>query len=234
MSQPHRTARDAARSDNASRRGQWGTIASAVCALALLAGCPPLSGSPPAYPESAVALKLPAGAPGWQRAHVKNQVEKYFGTPEQPTLWSMSDYIGGDSKTGYTAHLQVGRDLFRKHYLHCHGISGRGDGPTAEFLHPLPRNFWRGKFKYKSGDLASKPTREDLIRTITLGVHGTAMPSFRICRGPRLRARLRLAPGLLRQPLPVAVLPVLRIEYPAQIGVVEFYVRHSRAFRADS
>jgi mono/diheme cytochrome c family protein len=140
-----------------------------------------LSSAPAQYPDSAAAAKLPNdGTKGWHRTFVRRNVEKFFGTPAQPTLWGMRDYIGGDPETGYTEHLQVGRDLFKKHCLHCHGLHGRGDGPTAEFLNPLPRNFWRGKFKFKSTELPAKPTRDDLIRTITYGVHGTAMPSFMI------------------------------------------------------
>lgn len=155
-------------------------IAAAACSVALLAGCPPLSSAPSAYPASTTAATLPNSGANWHRTHVQRQVAKFFGTPERPTLWGMRDYIGGDPDTGYTAHLQVGRSLFKKHCLHCHGIYGRGDGPTAEFLRPLPRNLWNGAFKFKSTELPAKPTKADLIRTITYGVHGTAMPSFMI------------------------------------------------------
>jgi hypothetical protein len=42
---------------------------------------------------------------------------------------------------------------------------------------PFPRDFRRGEFKFVSTG-TSKPRRADLLRTITEGLKGTAMPSF--------------------------------------------------------
>src|SRR5262249_29870956 len=36
-----------------------------------------------------------------------------------------------------------GYTLYRLHCLHCHGVSGAGDGPTAAFLYPTPRDYRR-------------------------------------------------------------------------------------------
>src|SRR5439155_23515620 len=83
-----------------------------------------------------------------------------------------------------------GRGLFRKHCVHCHGISGDGNGPTARFLNPFPRDFRRGIFKFKStAPTEAMPTREDLQRTIREGANGTAMPSFKVLlRGDEIEA----------------------------------------------
>jgi len=73
---------------------------------------------------------------------------------------------------------QVG--LYRLHCAHCHGITGDGAGPTASFLNPYPRDYRQGKFKFKSTAGAEKPTHADLMRILTEGIPGTAMPSFRV------------------------------------------------------
>jgi len=77
------------------------------------------------------------------------------------------------------------RGLYRQHCIHCHGASGDGNGPTAVFLNPYPRDFRRGMFKFVSTDptvtspqVANKPAREDLRRVLHQGIAGTAMPSF--------------------------------------------------------
>jgi mono/diheme cytochrome c family protein len=71
-----------------------------------------------------------------------------------------------------------GYALYRKHCLHCHGVSGAGDGPTSTFLYPRPRDYRKGIFKFTSTTTGAKPSRDDLRKTIRNGLHGTSMPSF--------------------------------------------------------
>jgi mono/diheme cytochrome c family protein len=71
-----------------------------------------------------------------------------------------------------------GYAIYRRNCLHCHGVSGAGDGPTAPFLYPRPRDYRRGIFKFTSTPSGAKPHRDDLRRTITYGLHGTSMPAF--------------------------------------------------------
>jgi mono/diheme cytochrome c family protein len=71
-----------------------------------------------------------------------------------------------------------GYGLYRTHCLHCHGVSGAGDGPTAQFLYPRPRDYRKGLFKFTSTSTGAKPTREDLRKTVKYGLHGTSMPAF--------------------------------------------------------
>jgi mono/diheme cytochrome c family protein len=75
-------------------------------------------------------------------------------------------------------------ELYRQQCLHCHGVEGGGDGPTAgprdhPFLDPRPRDYRRGIFKFTAVKDKARPRREDLFRVIDQGVYGTAMPSFR-------------------------------------------------------
>lgn len=71
-----------------------------------------------------------------------------------------------------------GYAIYRRNCLHCHGVSGAGDGPTAPFLYPTPRDFRPGKYKFTSTPSGRPPHRDDLRRTITFGLEGTSMPAF--------------------------------------------------------
>ncbi|HEV3166801.1 MAG TPA: cytochrome c, partial [Isosphaeraceae bacterium] len=76
-----------------------------------------------------------------------------------------------------------GYALYRRHCLHCHGVTGDGAGPTADFLYPRPRDYRKGIFKFTS-TTTEKPTRADLVKTIREGLHGTSMPSFEALMPP--------------------------------------------------
>ncbi len=71
-----------------------------------------------------------------------------------------------------------GYAIYRRNCLHCHGVSGAGDGPTAPFLYPIPRDYRKGVFKFTLTPSGARPHRDDLRRTITYGLHGTSMPAF--------------------------------------------------------
>jgi mono/diheme cytochrome c family protein len=77
-----------------------------------------------------------------------------------------------------------GYGLYRLHCLHCHGVSGAGNGPTADFLYPRPRDYRPGKFKFTSTPNGAKPVRDDLRKTIREGLHGTSMPAFEALMSP--------------------------------------------------
>lgn len=76
--------------------------------------------------------------------------------------------------------LKHGRLLYAEHCQHCHGVSGDGAGPTAEYLNPRPRDYRLGVFKFTSTTTPSKARRDDLARTIEDGIPGTYMPSFKL------------------------------------------------------
>lgn len=78
----------------------------------------------------------------------------------------------------------TGASLYRKHCLHCHGLTGDGEGPTAAFLYPRPRDYRRGLFKFTSTGFGNKPSRDDLRRTLLDGMDGTSMQSFSALLNP--------------------------------------------------
>lgn len=154
----------------------WTLLAVAV---ALVAGCSE-SSSPPfrLNMTNVVAKQI---APDHQQA-VANILDAMFGTPDVPVALPET---GLDQKKLVMAAGPVWSDkaggkhgLYRRHCVHCHGISGDGQGPTASVLNPYPRDYRPGVFKFKGTYTAAEPTDADLTRTLHDGIPGTAMPSF--------------------------------------------------------
>lgn len=81
---------------------------------------------------------------------------------------------------GPGAVIQRGRMLYAEHCQHCHGVSGDGAGPTAQYLNPLPRDYRMGVFKFTSTTQPSRASRDDLARIVENGIPGTYMPSFKL------------------------------------------------------
>jgi mono/diheme cytochrome c family protein len=74
--------------------------------------------------------------------------------------------------------LAPGRTVYDRHCSSCHGLNGDGKGLLATSLHPQPRDFTRGLFRYRSTPTGQLPTDEDLLRTITVGLPGSMMPAW--------------------------------------------------------
>ena len=127
-------------------------------------------------------------APEKAAREVASVVETWFGTPDAPA-WPTEFLSDATSDIDMEkvarcagpvgrAEDEIERGLFRKHCVICHGITGDGNGSAAALLAPYPRDFRRGTFKFKSTPAGFKPTRGDLLETLTHGIPGTAMPSF--------------------------------------------------------
>jgi cytochrome c oxidase cbb3-type subunit 2 len=72
-----------------------------------------------------------------------------------------------------------GKNVYERRCLGCHGVKGDGNGPASAFFQKdRPRNFTIGVFKFRLTPSGSMPDDGDLLRTITRGVRGTAMPSW--------------------------------------------------------
>ena len=63
-------------------------------------------------------------------------------------------------------------DLFLEKCAPCHGPQGKGDGPAAIALNPKPRDFTSGQWKLGG-------SKEQIIKTITEGIPGTAMQAWK-------------------------------------------------------
>ena len=73
--------------------------------------------------------------------------------------------------------LARGKALFAKQCVICHGEAGDGQGKFAYLMNPRPRNFQKGKFKLATTQ-NQIPTDADLLRTISRGMPGSAMPPW--------------------------------------------------------
>jgi mono/diheme cytochrome c family protein len=71
-----------------------------------------------------------------------------------------------------------GAALFAQHCATCHGARGDATGPSAAQLRHPPANFTIGTYELRTTEHEALPTDVDLFRTITRGVHGTAMPPW--------------------------------------------------------
>ena len=79
------------------------------------------------------------------------------------------------AETATPEDLKAGKFIYDRGCLHCHGEKGQGDGMAAPELDPRPRDFTKGLFKFRSTPNGAIPTLEDLARTVTHGLTGTAM-----------------------------------------------------------
>lgn len=73
--------------------------------------------------------------------------------------------------------LARGQALFARQCAICHGDQGDGAGKFAYLMNPRPRDFRQGNFKLATTQ-NQIPTEEDLVRTISRGMPGSAMPPW--------------------------------------------------------
>jgi cytochrome c oxidase cbb3-type subunit I/II len=74
--------------------------------------------------------------------------------------------------------IAYGKEVYQRRCVGCHGANGDGNGPAATFLNKQrPRSFAAAVFKFRLTK-EPLPTDGDLLRTITRGVRGTAMPAW--------------------------------------------------------
>ncbi len=93
--------------------------------------------------------------------------------------------------------VTLGQGVYRAQCVSCHGSNGKGDGNAAALLSPRPRDFTDGKYKFRSTESGSIPTDADLAKTITEGLHGTAMPDWGpFLKGDSLRAVIEFIKSL--------------------------------------
>ena len=98
-------------------------------------------------------------------------------------LWARPAVLAADAPTGpkpdETPELIAGgKVIYLRRCSFCHGLLGDGEGPAAPYLDPRPRDFTLGTFKFRTTQSGELPTDEDIFRTISRGLSGTAMQAF--------------------------------------------------------
>jgi len=82
----------------------------------------------------------------------------------------------------------TGKAVYDKWCAGCHGDTGAGDGPGSEYMLPRPRDFTKGIYQIRSTASGELPTDADLLRMVTEGMPGTAMPEWKSVLTDRERA----------------------------------------------
>ncbi|HEX7128278.1 MAG TPA: cbb3-type cytochrome c oxidase subunit II [Thermodesulfobacteriota bacterium] len=85
---------------------------------------------------------------------------------------------GNFTLEGGPDQVAFGKVVYEHRCIGCHGAKGDGWGAAATFFDVQPRDFQLGVFKFRTTPSGSLPTDGDLLRTLTNGVRGTAMPTW--------------------------------------------------------
>jgi mono/diheme cytochrome c family protein len=138
---------------------------------------------PPVYVVRKEALQLSDK----HRQELGDYLTKFYGTPLNP-LYRVTDAAAEKKEDAAGSQLKdhldraallKGREVYTAQCAGCHGTSGDGEGPAAQYLDPRPRDYRKGVFKFTSSPRGRKPRQEDLVRIIRYGAKGTSMPAFR-------------------------------------------------------
>ena len=140
--------------------------------------------------DSLIALVDRTGAPDSVDARVQ-QLTSIIATELGITL---------DEIPAPAPSLSRGAEVYQANCASCHGTLGRGDGPAGVGLNPAPTNLGDGPALRDQSPL-------DYYRRITIGVVGTAMPSFEQRLSPADRWAAALYATLLRLPAPSGDVP---------------------------
>ncbi len=104
--------------------------------------------------------------------------------------------------------LARGEQIYRRDCANCHGRTGSGDGGAAVALSPPPTNL-------TDHALLTEATPLAFYQRITIGVAGTAMPSYESRLDPADRWAVALYATTLRQARPAGTVPGSLQAFPA-------------------
>jgi mono/diheme cytochrome c family protein len=86
--------------------------------------------------------------------------------------------LGGQKVDAKT--LNLGQTTYLEYCIQCHGVDGKGNGPSALGLLPPPRNLTQGLYKFPWTQYGELPHDEDFRRIIRHGLKGSAMLAWDI------------------------------------------------------
>ncbi|HUF13056.1 MAG TPA: c-type cytochrome [Longimicrobiales bacterium] len=72
-----------------------------------------------------------------------------------------------------------GEEVYARWCAGCHGVDGAGDGPSAAYMLPRPRDFTQALYQIRTTPSGALPTDADMLHVIDYGMPGTAMPGWR-------------------------------------------------------
>lgn len=113
----------------------------------------------------------------------KDLLTEWFGTLENPKVPdALKDGDYEELISEENLKLAVGTPdapgIYVQQCVSCHGLSGQGRGSVAASQDPYPRDFRMGIFKFKSSPRSARPLKEDIEKTLRVGLSGSQMPLF--------------------------------------------------------
>ena len=79
--------------------------------------------------------------------------------------------VGPQARQPQTATVESGRELFQTYCASCHGVAGRGDGPSAGELRHRPADLTQ--FAKQNGGVFNQALLHRVIDGRTVKAHGT-------------------------------------------------------------
>lgn len=76
--------------------------------------------------------------------------------------------------------LALGQTTYLEYCIQCHGVDGKGKGPSSQGLLPPPRDLTQGLYKFPWVAYGELPHDEDFARIIRHGLKGSAMLQWNI------------------------------------------------------
>lgn len=110
----------------------------------------------------------------FRRDEVKVKIHATFALLATASALAAADPV---EPLDFNLYMQ-GKYVYERNCIVCHGPRGDGNGEMSPTLKPKPRSFREGMFKFRTTPHGMLPTDEDLRRTITRGLSGTAMGMF--------------------------------------------------------
>src|SRR3989338_8152985 len=109
---------------------------------------------------------------------IENHIKVFVKSFLFIVIFSFGGNSYGEEKPVLTKKIfKTGKALYEKQCAVCHGMTGAADGKAAYLLYPKPRDFARDKFRLVS-TTNMQATDEDLFKTISQGMPGSAMPPW--------------------------------------------------------
>jgi mono/diheme cytochrome c family protein len=93
-------------------------------------------------------------------------------------LWTVNGAAQESHVGKLSGNAKRGKALYVRYCIFCHGPNGDGQGESAPYLDPKPRDFTKALFKCRSTPSGTLPLDSDLYDTISRGVHASGMPSW--------------------------------------------------------
>lgn len=103
-------------------------------------------------------------------------------SPAQVTEYQEQQWVNTAAASSHvgklTGRAKAAAEDYRRYCAVCHGVLGDGNGESAQWLDPKPRDFTAAVFKCRSTPTGTLPTDQDMFDTIARGLDRSNMPPW--------------------------------------------------------